>query len=243
MRKKIFLVIFSILSVVIIAYFPIKHIIGKGDFMSGWGNILSDESKESNTQTQGAANYKLSAEGTVSERVISHEDIFEAGNDILISNQEIEIAKAFYVLQGYSENYATQTAVKYVEEYNAMYVEAVKNGFDVTEDEVDKYISNLKNLADTAENADDVKKVIAQFDSEDDYWNYQQIICQKQLPIQKYVESLEKEYADNIGDNLSSDENISMWNDELNKIKEDAAKQQQFRKINSTNDIDKKFEN
>ncbi len=39
----------------------------------------------------------------------------------------------------------------------------MNNVFDVTEQDVDDYISELKKLSEEAENADDVEKVIAQF--------------------------------------------------------------------------------
>lgn len=45
-----------------------------------------------------------------------------------------------------------------MEEFNAMYVKAIKAGFDVTDEEVDNYITDLKKMSDEAENADDVKK-------------------------------------------------------------------------------------
>ena len=244
MKKKYFLIPFSVAALVVIAYFPVKNIVGKCDIMSEWGKILSDSSKENtdSANQQSANNYKLSTAGAISERIISYEDIFEVGNDILITNQEVEVAKAFYILQGYSDRDATQTAVKYIEDYNAMYVEAVYNGFDVSEKEVEKYISDLKNLTEQAGNSDEVKKVISQFDSEDEYWDYQKIISQKQLPIQNYEKSLEKEYLSNIGENSASDGKDATWNEELNRIKDDATKQQQFKKLDSINDIDKKFE-
>ena len=52
---------------------------------------------------------------------------------------------------------------KYMKEFNVMYVQALNNVFDVTEQDVDDYISELKKLSEEAENADDVEKVIAQF--------------------------------------------------------------------------------
>ncbi len=235
MKKKYLLITISALAIVMAAYYPVKKIIGKTDFMSNWGKILSDDSKDktSVSQKQSSTKYKLFINADNSDNIISAEDIFEAGNDVLITNQEIQIAKDFFVLQGQSETDATQAAVKYVEEYNAMYVEAVNKGYDVTEKEIDEYISDLKAMTMQAENAEDVKKVIAQFDSEDEYWNYQKIICQKQLPVQKYVKSLEEKYLNN--------EDIAAWNDELNKIKEDASKKQQYKKVDSINKIDKKF--
>lgn len=36
--------------------------------------------------------------------------------------------------------------------------------------------------------------MLEQFDSEEDYWNYQKIIYRKELPIQNYVSDLEEQY-------------------------------------------------
>ena len=44
----------------------------------------------------------------------------------------------------------------------------MNNVFDVTEQDVDNYISELKKLSEEAENADDVEKVIAQFELDKD---------------------------------------------------------------------------
>lgn len=44
----------------------------------------------------------------------------------------------------------------------------MNNVFDVTEQDVDDYISELKKLSEEAENADDVEKVIAQFELDKD---------------------------------------------------------------------------
>ena len=57
---------------------------------------------------------------------------------------------------------------KYMKEFNVMYVQALNNVFDVTEQDVDNYISELKKLSEEAENADDVEKVIAQFELDKD---------------------------------------------------------------------------
>ena len=57
---------------------------------------------------------------------------------------------------------------KYMKEFNVMYVQALNNVFDVTEQEVDDYISELKKLSEEAGNADDVEKVIAQFELDKD---------------------------------------------------------------------------
>ena len=243
MKKRLPIIVMSVLAIVIIAYFPAKNILGKMDFMTGWGKVLSDETKRK-TDIAGDysnAKYKSSVKGINSNSIVSGKDIYEAGSDILITNQEIEIAKSFYTLQGQSEKNAEKLAVQYIEEYNAMYVEAINNGFDVTEKEIDDYISDLKEMAKSAANSNDVENVIAQFDSEDEYWEYQKFVCQKQLPIQKYVETLEKEYLNETGKDADDEETIVLWNEELDKIKESAASKQKYKKIDDLNEIDIKF--
>lgn len=242
MKKRLLIIIMSVLAIVFIAYFPAKSILGKTDFMIGWGKVLNDKSKENTDIAVDYidTDYKSSVKGINSNSIVSGEDIYEAGSDILITKQEIEIAKSFYTLQGQSEINAEKSAVKYVEEYNAMYVEAISNGFDVTEEEVDNYISDLKEMAKSAANSNDVEKVIAQFDSEDEYWEYQKLICQKQLPIQKYVQTLENEYLNETGKD-ADEEAAALWNEELDKIKEKAASKQKYKKIDDLNEIDIKF--
>ncbi len=151
------------------------------------------------------------------------------GYDIVITNKEVEIAKSFYELQGQSEEDAEKSAVKYMEEFSAMYVEAINNGFDVTQEEVEEYVAGLKETAKEAANSEDVYKVISQFESEEEYWEYQKEVCKKQLPIQKYVKSLEQEYSEKIGKEINDEETTDSWNKELEKIKEKAAKNQKFK--------------
>lgn len=244
MKRKISVIILSVLAVGIISYFPVKYIIGKNDVMSQWGNILSKQTQneKNGVSSFGDTNYKLTTKGINSQSIVSGEEIYEAGTDVLISKQEVEQAKEFYVLQGQSEKNAEKEAVKYMEEFNAMYVEAVNNGFDVTEQEVDDYISELQKVSEEAENADDVKKVIAQFESEDAYWEYQKTVCRKQLPIQKYVAVLEKNYLDKIENDVADSDTTDLWNKELDKIKEKAAEKQKYKRVQSDKDIDKKFE-
>ena len=75
---------------------------------------------------------------------------------------------------------AEEAAIEYMKEFNAMYIEAVQNGFDVTEDEVENYIEQLKITIRDAENSDEIEKVISQFDSEEEYWEYQKLVYKKQ---------------------------------------------------------------
>ena len=44
------------------------------------------------------------------------------------------------------------------------------------------------------ENKEQLNSVLKGFGSEDEYWDYEYMVYQKQLPIQKYVKSLENDY-------------------------------------------------
>lgn len=225
-KKRVSVIMMAVLAVGIITYFPAKQILGKNytDILSEWGKILSGETTKEiiNDEKYNDTKYRLSTKGIISNNIISGDEVYEAGFDILITKQEVERVTSLYVLQGQSEKEAEKSALKYIEEYNAMYVEAINNGFDVTEKEVDEYISALKITVKQAANSSDVEKVIAQFESEDEYWEYEKNVYQKQLPVQKYVATL--------GD------------EELEKIQEAAVKKQKFKKVNNIKDIDRKFE-
>ena len=223
-KKRVSVIMVSVLAVGIITYFPAKQILGKNDILSEWGKILSGETTKEiiNDEKYNDTKYRLSTKGIISNNIVSGDEVIEAGSDILITRQEMERVKSFYVLKGQSEKEAEKTALKYIEEYNAMYVEAVNNGFNVTEKEVDEYILALKTTMKQAANASDVEKIIAQFESEEEYWEFEKMVYQKQLPVQKYVATLEDV--------------------ELEKIQEAAVKKQKFKKVNSEKDIDEKFE-
>lgn len=239
MKKKISIIVLCVILVSVLAYFPLKTALGGNDAMSQWGKVLSDDSKK---QTQSSkSKFRIATDGPAAQTYSSSDEVFECGKDILITKREIEVSKAFYLINGENEKTAEKEAVKYMEEFNAMYVKAIKAGFDVTEEEVENYINDLKKIADEAENADDIKRVIAQFDSEDEYWEYEKEVYQKQLPIQKYVESLENDYVKKSGTDLNNESGTQLWNKKLAEIKEKAAKEQNYKKVKSVNDIDNKF--
>ena len=75
-------------------------------------------------------------------------------------------------------------------------MEAVRQGFQVTDDEIWDYLETLKEKIKKSKNAADIQAMIDQFDTEDDFWNYESTVYKKNLPIQKLVESLKKQYAE-----------------------------------------------
>lgn len=102
---------------------------------------------------------------------------------------DIEQTKAFYILTGLSEEKAQEKAVSYVQERDALYQEAIEHGYTVTDEEVWEYLEQLKGTIADAENGEEAQLIMDQFDSEEDYWNYEFYVYQKNLPIEKYVQA------------------------------------------------------
>ena len=126
------------------------------------------------------------------------DDIYEEGEHTVILKSDIDKASAFYEAEGLSQEEARKKAVAYVEEYESLYDEATEKGYSASESEVEKYISEMKASYKSTEIDETSKKmldkILQKFDSENDYWNYEKKIYMKQLPIQKYVQDLEREY-------------------------------------------------
>ena len=70
---------------------------------------------------------------------IPEKQIFEVGKNIIITRQEVQLYKKFYDLNRSGEN--SESAEEYARERNALYVEAIKNGYSVTEEEIEEYLN------------------------------------------------------------------------------------------------------
>lgn len=157
-------------------------------------------------------------------------DIFAQGKDATVSEQEVQRATEFYITSGMDEEQARRKAEDYMMEYEAMYAKAIGEGFQVTDEEVRAYVEELKETLQNVDNRDEVEDAIAQFESEEAYWEYEYEVYKKSLPIQKYVESLEKEYkeaARNKGD-ISEEEIEESWEEEFASVKREAVQEQEY---------------
>lgn len=108
-----------------------------------------------------------------------------------MARQEIQQATDFYILSGMNREDAEKEAARYVSQRNALYEEAIGKGYSVTDEEVREYLEQLKKTIDSADNREDVYTIMKAFDSEQDYWDFQFKVYQKDLPIQKYRKSLD----------------------------------------------------
>lgn len=204
-----------------------------------WGNVLFNDFGEKKVNR--GKKYKLAMDGKYSENAENIEGIAEAGKDVLVTDDEIEKVEEFYKINGDSEKTANEKAIDYVEEQNALYAEAIKKGYDVTDEELDKYIEELKHTASIVENKEVIDEIIKSFDSEEDYWEYERELYKKLLPIQKYVKDLENNYIEKNINKKTEQEIRNGWDRKLDEIKDKAVKNQNFKKVNDATDINDKF--
>ena len=115
-----------------------------------------------------------------------------------------------------------------IKQYNALYAAAVKNGYSVTDEQVQAYIEDMKLQLESVDNSEDIQDVIDQFDSEDDYWAYEFTVYQKQLPIQNYVSALNDEYNEKAVDSFS-EEAQEEWDTYFENLKDKLVKEQNFK--------------
>lgn len=240
MKKKIITLAVVMVLAVGISVLLISNATQVTDKNEKWGQSLKksyDEKKVGDVKK-----YKTSLIGNYSANKVEGDEVSEAGKDILITDSELNQMSDFYVLQGKSRQEADKTAKEYAREYNALYVEAVKNGFDATTEEVKTYVDKLKAELNKPENREQLDSVIKGFGSEDEYWDYEYMVYQKQLPIQKYVKSLEKKYNKAHQDEFTDKQLAEGWNTELDSIKKKLVKEQQFKEVQKPADIGQSFQ-
>lgn len=93
-----------------------------------------------------------------------------------------------------------------------------------------------------ADNKSDADAIMSQFNSEEDYWEYEFYVYKKNLPIQNYVRDLEKNFNANQVDTYSEEDDNAETNTEdawisyFEQYKKMLVEQQKFEKSNSVMD-------
>ena len=122
--------------------------------------------------------------------------VYFKGKTAVITKKDLEMSIDNLVLSGLKEENAIKEAVKLTMEREALYEEAVAEGFNVTDDEIKDYFEELRGTMDKAENKVQVDAIIKGFGSEEKYWDFEFGIYKKDLPIIKYQKALETQYND-----------------------------------------------
>jgi len=176
---------------------------------SDWGNLLKQYVNDEN----------------------GNEMIYTRGKNGVITNKEVEQAMMFYTTFGMNQEDARKQAVLYVEEREALYQQAIEAGYTVTDQEVYDYLEKLKVFIEQSDNKEDAMAIIEQFDSEEDYWNYEFEVYKKDLPIQKYMAAKEKEFKEVAPQAKSINEIEEEWQDYYEQIKAQAVENEEFKVV------------
>ena len=223
MKKKIMMIIFSCVLAFSVAFILIGSrtyaVIGNSSY-NQLGIIFKRFYQEDNSSNRGQ---------------ISVLDIYAYGNNATVLKKDIQQAEEFYVASGLSENEAEKKAVNYMLEREALYAAAISAGYSVTEKEVREYVAALRKLLEKSSHYDSVEAVMDAFDSEEEYWEFQVTVYQKNLPIEKYVNALEVEFRDSLTDdsvntitNELANDYMTKWNEFYSSHKQNLVKQENY---------------
>ncbi|MFR8426781.1 MAG: hypothetical protein ACLVCH_03360 [Roseburia inulinivorans] len=83
-----------------------------------------------------------------------------------------------------------------MEEREALYQQAIEAGYTVTDQEVYDYLEKLKVFIEQSDNKEDAMAIIEQFDSEEDYWNYEFEVYKKICRYRSIWQTKEKEFKE-----------------------------------------------
>ena len=176
------------------------------ELFKNWGQKLKEYADKENTETEQ----------------------LQPQNMIILSEEDIQLATSFYELQGYDEASARTEAETYLLEREALYQEAIKNGYTVTDEEVWTYLDELKKIIDSAENKEDAYAIMSAFDSEDEYWAYEFKVYQKNLPIQNYVKALETQFYEEYSNSEKAKGIEQTWEEYFENYKQELVQQKQY---------------
>ena len=105
-------------------------------------------------------------------------------------------------------------------------VEAIKNGYSVTEEEIEEYLKELKTPLKSCLSDEEYNNICSAYGGESEYWQYEYEVYQMNFPIQNYVKDIEEEYKKKYDKQYSADEIEQMWGNEFERIKEKLVEEQ-----------------
>lgn len=149
---------------------------------------------------------------------------------IILPQIEIDMAKDFYIISGYEEQEAERLAVQHAKEINALYQEAIANGYTASEKEIREYLEELKRQFQIADNKEEIRIFMDRFESEQAYWDFQFEVYKKDLPIQKYNAASEREFIEeqNAGGEQDGLEIQDRWVEEFERRKAKMVEKYEF---------------
>ena len=190
-----------------------------------FGIYVNAQSKTNSTMSEWGKTLKLYSE----KQNIEASEVYMCGKSAVIMEADIEQGTKFFVLSGMDEKKAREEAIKYAMKREALYKEAIHNGYTVTDEEVRAYLEELKEVINSADNKEDAYAVIKAFDSEKEYWDFEFEVYKKDLPIQNYVRSLEVMYKAKDARLREQTNYAEDFNSFFEKYKEKLAEEQNYK--------------
>ncbi|BCK01510.1 hypothetical protein [Anaerocolumna chitinilytica] len=178
LKKKLFILL-PLLVLIILVGTRVYTVQSKPDDSSNsfdfftFGKLLGDNSR--NNDTSGA------------------NSLYAKGKHIQITEKEYNLHVKVYELKHSKD--PEKEALQDLLESKVLYYHAVKEGYSVSDSEINDTIKELKDSMKTAANADDMIAFMKGFGSEDNYWVYIRDTMKSSSVTNKYLDDLKAEYA------------------------------------------------
>lgn len=225
LKKKLILgVVCLVLVMSGITIYAFNH-----DFFGQWGSYLGQHASDDNASGEYAIVCRALQPACAAN--VDRTEIYAVGQEVIVTKKEFEQAREFYVMAGSSEKEAEDMAYDYVLRNATLYAEALRNGMAVSEEEVDKKIEALKTMFGEAGNADELKKVMEGFASEEAYWEYEKTVYRKSLPIEKYRMVLERDFQSLTDEAVGTEAFQVAWQAWYKQYQDEKMEQQHFVRI------------
>ena len=157
---------------------------------------------------------------------------YAVGRDGIITKAQVEARQYFYQVRGLNEEEALCAALQELMEEEAMYQKALSLGITVADEEVFAYLGKMKAILelsdDKVDNAGELLRIMDQFDSPEDYWEFEYSVTYREMIIQKYVNDLTEGFLKNHPFRSDSQQKEEC-REYLEQVKKDLVLEQDFR--------------
>ena len=166
-------------------------------------SVYAVENKE-NTKTSVYELGKLIRTQVQTEKLEDEADpqeksIYAKGNNIEITQEELEEYTERYTVMGYSEN-AEEMEYNDLVKRKALYQKALNMGYYVDDAELNQLIEENKDELSEPEFKDTMDKLYESFDGEDNYWEYIREVTRVTATSSKFLNDEESKYRQEHGE-------------------------------------------
>lgn len=155
--------------------------------------------------------YRQEKNGTLNKK------IYAKGRTISITKGEFEAIKQVYEAAG-KENAGDEALISIIKD-KLMFNKATQEGYKVSQKEVADSIKKMKKALHGEDEFKEFKELTEGFGSEEEYWEYAAELAEKDLPVQKYLEDLQADFAKEMSSETDDQELQERWTKKLEDMK------------------------